>query len=73
MGKKGRRRMKHFLIRSGLLLAAGLLLLAGGALAQDDTAEPAKKAQNPVASMISLPFQNNINFGRARTTGPRTS
>jgi len=29
---------------------------------QDDT-ELAKKAQNPVADMISVPFQSNINFG----------
>jgi hypothetical protein len=30
--------------------------------AQDDT-ELAKKTQNPVADLISVPFQNNINFG----------
>ena len=26
-------------------------------------AELAKKAQNPIANMISVPFQNNTNFG----------
>ena len=30
--------------------------------AEDDTQELARAAQNPVASMISLPFQNNTNF-----------
>ena len=33
----------------------------------EDVSEIAKAAQNPVASMISLPFQNNLNFG----VGPR--
>ena len=33
-------------------------------LAQEDGAEElAKKAQNPIANMISVPFQNNTNFG----------
>ncbi len=29
---------------------------------EDETSELARAAQNPVASMISLPFQNNTNF-----------
>jgi len=29
----------------------------------DETGDLAKQAQNPVASLISLPFQNNTNFG----------
>ena len=29
---------------------------------EDTTEELAKASQNPVATMISLPFQNNINF-----------
>ena len=45
------------------LLAASLLLpLTSAALAQDQ-ADLAKAAQNPVAAMISLPFQNNTLFG----------
>jgi hypothetical protein len=59
--------------RCGLLLA-GLLLgcLAGPAAAQEETqehrtaehstADLAKAAQNPIANMISVPFQNNSNF-----------
>ena len=40
----------------------GALLLPTIAQAQD-TQALAKQAQNPVAAMISLPFQNNFNFG----------
>ena len=46
-----------------LLLVAGTAF-ATAALAEDDsTEELAKKAQNPIADMISLPFQSNTNFG----------
>lgn len=38
------------------------LLVCGSALAQDDAGELAKASQNPVADLISLPFQNNTNF-----------
>jgi len=41
-----------------ILLAAFL-----GLKAQEDAAELAKKAQNPIANMISMPLQNNTNFG----------
>jgi hypothetical protein len=34
---------------------------------EDETAELARAVQNPVADLISLPFQNNTNFG----FGPR--
>jgi hypothetical protein len=41
--------------------------LAAGSLASgvhaDDSSDIAKKAQNPIASMISLPFQNSTTFG----------
>jgi hypothetical protein len=45
-------------------LAAAAGLLAGPADAADDTnTELAKKTQNPVADLISVPFQNNFDFG----------
>ncbi len=47
--------------RAGLLVSACLLATPLAATAQD-AADLAKAAQNPVASMISLPFQNNTNF-----------
>ncbi len=40
-------------------LAAQAAAPAGG----DDVTELAKKTQNPVADLITVPFQNNLNFG----------
>ena len=45
----------------GAALLLTVLLPAAGALAQDQ-ADLAKASQNPVAAMISLPFQNNTFF-----------
>lgn len=36
--------------------------IPSGVLAQQSTEELAKAAQNPIAAMISVPFQNNTNF-----------
>ena len=41
---------------------AVIALLFSQALAQDET-ELAKKTQNPVADLISMPLQSNFNFG----------
>ncbi|MDA9981874.1 transporter [Gammaproteobacteria bacterium] len=42
---------------------AGLLLTTGAAHAQEQSeSDLAKAAQNPIANLISLPFQNNTNF-----------
>lgn len=38
------------------------MILAGTAPAGQSTEDLAKAAQNPIAAMISLPFQNNTNF-----------
>jgi hypothetical protein len=45
------------------LVALGTTLSAWPAAAQSSTEELAKASQNPVADMISLPFQFNTNFG----------
>ncbi len=42
-----------------LLGLAGTLLLASGVQAESSNTDLAKAAQNPVADLISLPFQNN--------------
>jgi len=49
----------HFLIVFLLLIGIKQNLSAQ----ELSAAELAKKAQNPIASMISVPFQNNTNFG----------
>ena len=49
-----------------VLLTAIFLLFSLPALSAEegfDAGELAKKTQNPVAAMISVPFQNNTNFG----------
>lgn len=68
VGMKRKRRSatgKAHLVSPGVIvvLAAALLCTADSARAQDQESELAKKVQNPVADLISLPFQNNTNFG----------
>jgi hypothetical protein len=52
-----------------LFILVGGAALGSAALGQEQskqdqsTEELAKKAQNPVADLISLPFQSNTNFG----------
>ncbi len=52
---------------SSFTLAANDAVASGGGGTGDDTAndeaELAKKLQNPVASLISVPIQNNWDFG----------
>ena len=53
-------------LRIGALAAAWLA--HGIAVAQEDDQELAKQSQNPIASIVSFPLQNNTNFrhGSAR-------
>jgi len=51
------------------LLSISLLLIGGLAFSQEKTEAPAaegdlaNKIQNPIANLISVPFQNNTDFG----------
>lgn len=50
--------------RTNYWIVAGLTLtmLGSTALAQDEASELAKKSQNPIADMVSLPIMYNMNF-----------
>ena len=50
-------------VRGAIGLLASLLLLAPPAWGEMTPEELAKATQNPVADLISIPFQNNVNFG----------
>jgi hypothetical protein len=45
------------------LMCVFAALCHGGSANADDSGEIAKQAQNPIASMISVPFQNSTTFG----------
>ena len=54
--------MKSKYVRSALMICVAMLSSPGYAQ-EKSTGDLAKATQNPLASMISLPFQNNTNFG----------
>lgn len=47
---------------AGTALLCALVMSAAAWAESESTEELAKEAQNPVAKLISIPFQNNINF-----------
>jgi len=56
--------------RLGLLVALGAVSLAvTPALAAKSAEDLAKLAQNPIANLISLPFQDNVNFNQGDLDG----
>src|SRR5690242_7835696 len=48
---------------SRFLIAAVAISFGTSAFAQDDSADLAKKLSNPIADLISIPFQFNYNGG----------
>jgi len=66
--------MKNLLLR---ILVCGLICCSQFVLAQEDTqesaAELAKKLANPIASLISMPLQNNTDFGIGPNNGSKNT
>lgn len=59
--------MRHYTAINMTALALSAVMTAGSVMAADDAqanaAELAKKLQNPIANLISVPVQNNWDFG----------
>ena len=54
---------KMFILALALMLVTGLLSIAWAAeTAKNDTEALAKASQNPVSTLISVPFENNLTF-----------
>ncbi len=53
-------------LRLGVALALGAVALVPSSVANADSLGLAEEAQNPIADLISLPFQNNTNFNVGR-------
>jgi hypothetical protein len=67
-------------VRRAVTLSLALVLSGSGLAAQEEKAEPkidatalAKQTQNPVADLVSIPFQFNFNRGRAWATARSTT
>ena len=63
--------MKTSLKISCLFLSILTLFIANSVLAEDDSAELAKKLANPIASLISVPLQSNWDKGFGSTDATR--
>jgi hypothetical protein len=50
-------------ILTAVLVLPGIVQKCAAGAAEESEEELAKKTQNPVADLISVPFQNNFNFG----------
>jgi hypothetical protein len=60
------RSWEAIVVSARILIAALVPALIAPTYAQQSTEELAKAAQNPVANMVSVPFQNNTNFDVGR-------
>ncbi len=69
----------RFVASAGVFFRACVLIVLAGticlqsAIAQEDAAELAKKLSNPISSLISVPLQNNSDFGIGEYEGSRNT
>jgi hypothetical protein len=61
--------MRQHRLRFSFVVMLPLILSAASALAAPSQEELAKLAQNPIANLISVPFQNNTNFNSGPLDG----
>ncbi len=62
-----------FTLLAGVVFTSATIAQDKPAAASSDAAELAKKLANPVASLISVPFQNNTDMGIGTTNGWRNT
>ncbi|UZD21830.1 hypothetical protein [Algoriphagus halophytocola] len=60
-------------MKKSILIVIFFILSFSSSFAQDDAAELAKKLANPIASLISVPFQNNTDYGIGDWRGTRNT
>lgn len=60
---EGRNRRMGAILLLGAMLLGFLMSPVLSEATEESESELAKKTQNPVADLISIPFQNNMNFG----------
>lgn len=65
--------MKHARFFTLFMIVAAHMAASVDAFAQSDAEELAKKLANPIASLISVPFQNNTDFGIGSSEGVRNT
>ena len=68
---EGRRR--QLTATTPAILVAAILAAVAPAHAQSDSGELAKKLQNPIADLISVPLQSNWDFGIGRVDAMRSA